>query len=83
MDGTYTSGVDMLRHIVYLVGWPMLRNIVHPVGWTLKVMVKTSVKISTTQFMCLSAAKLMVLDRMSEFAAGRGDGMRRRSAAGL
>ena len=26
----------------------MLRNIVHLVGWTVKVMVKTSVKISTT-----------------------------------
>ena len=38
----------MLRHIVHLVGWPMLRNIVHLVGWTVKVMVKTSVKISTT-----------------------------------
>jgi hypothetical protein len=38
----------MLRHIVHLVEWPMLRNIVHLVGWTVKVMVKTSVKISTT-----------------------------------
>jgi hypothetical protein len=29
------------------------------------------------EFMCLSAAKLMVLDRMRDFAAPRGDGMRR------
>jgi hypothetical protein len=29
------------------------------------------------EFLCLSAAKLMVLDRMRDFAAPRGDGMRR------
>jgi hypothetical protein len=34
------------------------------------------------EFMCLSAAKLMVLDRMSEFAAGQGDGTRRRWTVG-
>jgi hypothetical protein len=30
------------------------------------------------EFLCLSAAKLMVLDRMSDFAAPQGDGMRQR-----
>jgi hypothetical protein len=34
------------------------------------------------EFLCLSAAKLMVLDRMSDFAAGQGDRMRKRWAAG-
>jgi hypothetical protein len=33
------------------------------------------------EFLCLSAAKLMVLDRMSVFAAPQGTGMRRRWAA--
>jgi hypothetical protein len=34
------------------------------------------------EFMCLSAAQLMVLDRMSEFAAGQDEGTRKRWAAG-
>jgi hypothetical protein len=33
-------------------------------------------------FLCLSAARLMVLDRMSEFAAGQDEGWRKRWAAG-
>ncbi len=33
------------------------------------------------EFLCLSAAKLMVLDRMSNFAAGQDDGSRKRWAA--
>jgi hypothetical protein len=34
------------------------------------------------EFLCLSAAKLMVLDRMSDFAAGQDEGTRKRWAAG-
>ena len=34
------------------------------------------------EFLCLSAAKVMVLDRMRDFAAPRGDGMRRRWVVG-
>jgi hypothetical protein len=34
------------------------------------------------EFLCLSAAKLMVLDRMSDFAAGQDEGARKRWAAG-
>jgi hypothetical protein len=34
------------------------------------------------EFMCLSAARLMVLDRMSYFAAGQDEGTRKRWAAG-
>jgi hypothetical protein len=34
------------------------------------------------EFMCLSAAQLMVLDRMSDFAAGQDEGARKRWAAG-
>jgi hypothetical protein len=34
------------------------------------------------EFLCLSTAKLMVLDRMRDFAAPRGDGMRRRWVVG-
>ena len=34
------------------------------------------------EFMCLSVAKLLVLDRMADFAAAKSDGMRRRLAAG-
>ncbi len=34
------------------------------------------------EFMCLSAARLMVLDRMSDFAAGQDEGTRKRWAAG-
>ncbi len=34
------------------------------------------------EFLCLSAARLMVLDRMSDFAAGQDDGTRQRWAAG-
>ena len=34
------------------------------------------------EFMCLSAAKVMVLDRMRDFAASLGDGMRRRWVVG-
>jgi hypothetical protein len=34
------------------------------------------------EFLCLSAAKLMVLDRMSDFAAPQGEGMRKRWVAG-
>ncbi len=34
------------------------------------------------EFMCLSAARLVVLDRMSDFAAGRDEGTRKRWAAG-
>jgi hypothetical protein len=34
------------------------------------------------EFLCLSTAKLMVLDRMSDFAAPRGDSMRRRWVVG-
>jgi hypothetical protein len=34
------------------------------------------------EFMCLSAARLMVLDRMWDFAAGQGEGTRKRWAAG-
>jgi hypothetical protein len=34
------------------------------------------------EFMCLSAARLMVLDRMSDFAAGQDEGARKRWAAG-
>jgi hypothetical protein len=34
------------------------------------------------EFLCLVAAKLMVLDRMSDFAAGRDEGTRKRWAAG-
>ena len=34
------------------------------------------------EFLCLSTAKLMVLDRMSDFAAPREDGLRRRWVVG-
>jgi hypothetical protein len=34
------------------------------------------------EFLCLSAARLMVLDRMSDFAAGQDEGTRKRWAAG-
>ena len=34
------------------------------------------------EFLCLSAARLMVLDRMLDFAAGQGEGTRKRWAAG-
>ena len=34
------------------------------------------------EFMCLSAARLMVLDRMSDFAAGQDEVARKRWAAG-
>jgi hypothetical protein len=34
------------------------------------------------EFLCLSAARLMVLDRVSDFAAGQDDGSRKRWAAG-
>jgi hypothetical protein len=34
------------------------------------------------EFLCLSTAKLMVLDRMSDFAAGQDEGTRKRWAAG-
>jgi hypothetical protein len=34
------------------------------------------------EFLCLSAAKLMVLDRMSDFAVGQGEGTRKRWSAG-
>jgi uncharacterized membrane protein len=34
------------------------------------------------EFLCLNAAKLMVLDRMSDFAAGQDEGTRKRWAAG-
>ena len=34
------------------------------------------------EFLCLSAAKLMVLDRMSTYAAGQDEGSRKRWAAG-
>ncbi len=36
----------------------------------------------TFELLCLTAAKLMVLDRMSDFAAPQGDGARKRWAAG-
>jgi hypothetical protein len=36
----------------------------------------------TIEFLCLSAARLMVLDRMSDFAAGQDEGTRKRWAAG-
>jgi hypothetical protein len=38
--------------------------------------------IYAIDFLCLSAARLMVLDRMSEFAAGQDEGTRKRWAAG-
>jgi hypothetical protein len=38
--------------------------------------------IYSIDFMCLSAARLMVLDRMLEFAAGQDEGRRKRWAAG-
>ncbi len=38
--------------------------------------------IYAIEFLCLSAARLMVLDRMSEFAAGQDEGRRKRWAAG-
>jgi hypothetical protein len=41
----HPTGWTKLRKVVHPVGWAMLRNIVHPVGWTVKVMVKTSVKM--------------------------------------
>jgi hypothetical protein len=46
-------------------------------GWHAVVFVAYAI-----EFLCLSAAKLMVLDRMSDFAAGQDDRMRKRWAAG-
>ena len=35
------------------------------------------------EFMCLSVAKLLVLDRMADFALAKGDGMKKRLSAGV
>ncbi len=40
------------------------------------------VVIYAIEFLCLSAARLMVLDRMSDFASGQDEGTRKRWAAG-
>ncbi len=42
----------------------------------------TFVVVYAVEFLCLSAAKLMVLDRMMEFAMPKGDGMSRRWVVG-
>ena len=40
------------------------------------------VVVYAVEFVCLSAAKLMVLDRMMQFAMPKGDGVSRRWAVG-
>jgi hypothetical protein len=49
----------------------------HAYSWSAVFLVSYAI-----EFLCLSAAKLMVLDRMAEFAAGHHVGMRKRWAAG-
>ncbi len=68
------NGDDMLQRRILFQG---MASIAVASSWRAAFTVTYAI-----EFMCLSAAKLMVLDRMSDFVAGQDEGARKRWAAG-
>ncbi len=86
--GAVTWAARMTNLVYYFQGSHLRRNgnITDPKGASLLALaygwLPTFVVTYAIEFLCLSVAKLMVLDRMSDFAAGQDEGARKRWAAG-